>query len=815
METINDTLTIPLNHARFHLGDVPDAWQAWCEDDDWESVTLPHDWSVHMPFSKEYSSGTGYLAGGIGWYRIRVTPDAAWQGKQIRIHFDSIYKNSRVWCNSTYLGERPNGYISFGYDVTDCFRFDADNIISVYVDRREISDSRWFTGSGITGKVTLTISENIYPADNGIFFHTPRADDNSADYEIVNDLVNATGKSSMITVTNVIFDDTGKLVGEAVSQTTILARASMRVTNTGTIQTPKLWSPEAPNLYTVKTYISYQKSYQVHEMQVGIRSFRFHPDRGFFLNGNPYLFKGVCLHHDAGCLGAAVPCEVWWRRLAKLKKMGCNAIRMSHNPHTPELYTLCDVLGFFVIDEAFDEWEGPKNKWWQGHNVYPPKNQGYYTAFPAWHERDLTDLILRDRNHPSVILWSIGNEIDYPNDPYCHPSFVSMPGSCVTGNNDANKPEAERMYNPARPNAERLAVLAKHLCDIAKTVDTTHPVTLAAAFPELSAKLGFIDAVDVAGYNYRENLYAEHHLSFPDKPFLGSENGHGFREWRAVTDNDYISGQFLWTGIDYLGEAHGWPIHGSGAGLLTLAGFEKPGYYRRQSFWSDEPMIHLTTVRETDSCVTSWGETAADAYACEFAASTESWNYCAGEMITVKCYTNLTSVELFLNGRSLGIYEKDADRDCILTTVKFEPGTLTAKGSENDTSVSHSLYTVMAACQMDIQEYTLPQKARDIIAGAARCCNPVHQLEITMLDSNGRRVYHDSTLLHVHVDNGTLLGIENGDLADVTEYTANYRRAYRGQLIVYVTDNGDTTAATPLTVTVRGDMVRTETVRIK
>ncbi|MDE6989757.1 MAG: glycoside hydrolase family 2 protein [Lachnospiraceae bacterium] len=815
METINDTLTIPLNHARFHLGDVPDAWQAWYEDDDWESVALPHDWSVHMPFSKEYSSGTGYLAGGIGWYRIRVTPDAAWRGKQIRIHFDSIYKNSRVWCNSTYLGERPNGYISFGYDVTDCFRFDADNIISVYVDRREISDSRWFTGSGITGGVTLSVSENIYPADNGIFFHTTRADDNSADYEIVNDLVNATGKSSMITVTNVIFDDTGKLVGEAVSQTTILAHASMRVTNTGTIQAPKLWSPEAPNLYTVKTYISYQKSYQVHEMQVGIRSFRFHPDRGFFLNGKPYLFKGVCLHHDAGCLGAAVPCEVWWRRLAKLKKMGCNAIRMSHNPHTPELYTLCDVLGFFVIDEAFDEWEGPKNKWWQGHNVYPPKNQGYYTAFPAWHERDLTDMILRDRNHPSVILWSIGNEIDYPNDPYCHPSFVSMPGNCVTGNNDANKPEAERMYNPARPNAERLTVLAKHLCDIAKTADTTHPVTLAAAFPELSAKLGFIDAVDVAGYNYRENLYAEHHLAFPDKPFLGSENGHGFHEWRAVTDNDYISGQFLWTGIDYLGEAHGWPIHGSGAGLLTLAGFEKPGYYRRQSFWSDEPMIHLTTVRETDSCVTSWGETAADAYACEFAASTESWNYCAGEMVTVKCYTNLTSVELFLNDRSLGIYKKEADRDCILTTVKFEPGTLTAKGSENDTSVSHSLYTVMAACQMDIQEYTLPQEARDIIAGAAGCCNPVHQLEITMLDSNGRRVYHDSTLLHVHVDNGTLLGIENGDLADVTEYTANYRRAYRGQLMVYVAGSENTSTAAPLTVTVRGDMVRTETVRIK
>ncbi len=809
METITDTLAIPLNDARFYLGDSPDAWQAWFQDDAWESVSLPHDWSVHMPFSKEYSSGTGYLAGGIGWYRIHITPDEAWKGKHIRIHFDSVYKNSRVWCNSTYLGERPNGYISFGYDVSDCFRFDADNIISVYVDRRELSDSRWFTGSGITGRVTLTISENIYPVDNGFFFHTPKVDDNSADYEIVSELVNATDKNSLITVTNVIFDNEGKLVGESVSQTTIMAHAAMQVTNTGTIQEPKLWSPERPNLYTVKTYISYQKSYQVHEMKVGIRSFRFHPDRGFFLNGNPYKFKGVCLHHDAGCLGAAVPYEVWYRRLIKLKKMGCNAIRMSHNPHMPELYTLCDILGFFVMDEAFDEWEGPKNKWWQGHNVYPPKHQGYYTNFPVWHERDLTDMILRDRNHPSVILWSIGNEIDYPNDPYCHPSFVSMAGNCVTGNNDANKPEAERMYNPARPNAERLAVLAGQLCGIVKKADTTHPVTLAAAFPELSAKLGFIDAIDVVGYNYRENLYAEHHLAFPDKPFLGSENGHLLKNWRAVVDNDYISGQFLWTGIDYLGEAHGWPIHGSGAGLLTLAGFEKPGYYRRQSFWADEPMIHLTAVRKNDSCVTSWGEAADDAYACEFAASSENWNYCTGELITVKCYTNLKSVELFLNNKSQGTYEKEEDKDCIITTVKYEPGTLMAKGSENDINVSHSLYTTMAACQMNIQEYKLNEEARDIITSTVGYRSPVHQLEVTMLDGDNRRVYHDSTLLTVTVDNGTLLGLENGDLADVTEYTANYRRAYRGQLIIYVADNETPSSSTPLTVTIRGDMIRT------
>lgn len=807
-----DTITIPIStHCRFHLGDEPDAWQAWYDDSDWQEVTLPHDWSVTLPFSQDYSSGTGYLAGGIGWYRIHITPQEEWKGRQISIHFDGVYKNSRVWCNSYYLGERPNGYISFTYDITKQFRFDAENIITVYVDRREIADSRWFTGSGITRKVSLILEDAIHPVTDGIFFATPKVTEEKATYFVQNEIINTKEETCSVTVTNLLFDTKGELVAESRQQTLLPGKQTCLLKTTGAIKRPLLWSPKEPNLYTLKTYVAYGNSQGnslakgtvtagaglVSTQKVGIRSFRFHPDKGFFLNGQPYIFKGVCVHHDAGCLGAAVLPDVWHRRLMKLKEMGCNAIRMSHNPHMPELYELCDCLGFFVIDEAFDEWEGPKNKWSTGHNVYPPKHQGYYVNFPTWHEQDLVDMIRRDRNHPSIIMWSIGNEIDYPNDPYCHASFSTM-----TGNNDANKPAAERMYNPARPDASRLSYLAKHLCDIVKKTDATHPVTLAAAFPELSAKLGFIDSLDVVGYNYKEHLYKEHHEAFPDKPFLGSENGHGYEQWKAVLDNDYISGQFLWTGIDYLGEAHGWPIHGSGAGLLTLAGFEKTAYYRRQSFWSEKPMIHLATIREEDSKHTSWGQEYATAQECEFASVCECWDYIPGEFVVVKCYTNLPEAEFFLNKQSLGIYQKNDHYDCILLTLPFVPGELTVHGrmasGTDKRIISHTLTTTGSACQMKLVPYTSSERS-------------VKQIEVTLCDWKGNHVYHDSSLLHVTVENGKLLGLENGDLADVTDYTSTSRRAYHGQLLIYAIPDDETKE---MTIQVEGEHLKTEKINI-
>ena len=809
-----DTQIITLSdHCRFHLGDEPDAWQAWYDDTGWQEMTLPHDWSVTLPFDRNCSSGTGYLPGGIGWYRLHIKPDESWRGRQISICFDGVYKNSRVWCNSYYLGERPNGYISFSYDITEQFRYDADNIISVYVDHREIADSRWYTGSGITRKVTLRIEESIHPVENGIFFSTPQVNSEQAFCEITQELVNCTDQDNQVTVTSLLFAPDDTLISEQIAHQEITAHDTCVTKVQSTVPHPCCWTPETPSLYTLKTYLSYKEGEQsVHTLadtrKVGIRSLRFDADEGFFLNDVPYQFKGVCVHEDAGCFGNAVPAAVWHRRLAKLKAMGCNALRMSHNPHMPELYALCDALGFFAIDEAFDEWEGPKNKWSTGHNVYPPKHQGYYVNYPKWHEQDLTDMILRDRNHPSIVMWSIGNEIDYPNDPYCHPSFSTM-----TGNNDSNKPAAERMYNPSRPNAQRLAVLSRELCEIVHKTDATHPVTLAAAFPELSAKLGFIDPLDVVGFNYKEHLYEEHHKAFPDKPFLGSENGHSLSAWKAVTDNAYISGQFLWTGIDYLGEAHGWPIHGSGAGLMTMAGFEKTGYYRRQSLWSSIPMIHLATIAAEDSCRTSWGETSKQPIDCEFAPVSECWDYVQGEEVVVKCYTNLPQVELILNGKTLGTYDKDEEKDCILVTLPFAPGELKATGVGVHQRISDTLHSTGSPCQMSAEVYQ-PEKdtPAENLTYVSELTNGrnLYQIAITLLDSNGHRSYQASSMLQVQVVGGRLLGLENGDLADVTEYTANYRRAYHGELIAYVQADSDI----PAVVTISGEMLKTLAVTV-
>ncbi len=579
---------------KFHYGECEEAWYKGYDDSAWEEVTIPHDFSVEAPFSKEFSSGTGYLRGGIAWYRTSVRIPEEYRGKRITLIFDGIYKNSYVWVNSYFLGKRPSGYAQISYDISERASFGDEKLqISVKVVHTDIADSRWFTGSGITRKVSIMVSEKTAPVVDGIFFKCDSVENDGdmsfAKVSVRNEFLTA-GADSVV-VSNTLLDEDGMTVLAMESEPVVPEGETLVIDLSGNVKAPKLWSPDSPYLYTLETRITAgDTSYVAGSRKVGIRTFSFDPDEGFFLNGESMKFKGVCVHHDGGCLGAAMRKEVWRRRLELLKKSGCNAIRCSHNPHMPELYDLCDEMGFMMMDEAFDEWENPKNKWSTGHNVYPPKHQGYYEDFPAWHEIDLRTMVRRDRNHPSVILYSIGNEIDYPNDPYCHPMFSEM-----TGNNDKNKPAAERQYDANKPNMERLAVLAKELVAIVRDEDETRPVTVAAAFPELSSRIGFIDEMDVVGYNYKEHLYAEDHKRFPNKTFLGSENGHSPEAWKIVEDNSYVCGQFIWTGIDYLGEAHGWPIRGSSAGFITTAGFAKDEFNVRSKLWGGEGLSEKET----------------------------------------------------------------------------------------------------------------------------------------------------------------------------------------------------------------------------
>ncbi|NLX76147.1 MAG: DUF4982 domain-containing protein [Clostridiaceae bacterium] len=753
---------------KFKEGEEQYAWYKGFDDSSWRTVNIPHDWAVEHPFSVSHSSGTGYLPGGTGFYRKSFHLPAECSKMRVFVVFDGVYNNSMVWCNSYYLGKRPNGYTQFIYDITDfvCFG-DTPNVLTVKVDHRYVADSRWYTGSGIYRKVTLVLKNDIYVPVNGMFISTRSADTGSACLDIQTTLRNSAGEDACVTVCHTLYAG-DRPAASAEKSVTVGGESEINDSQALYVDSPRLWSPENPFLYTCITEI--KKDGEVidrTETITGIRTFYFCPDKGFFLNGKNMKLKGVCVHHDAGCLGAAVRKKVWERRLRALKEMGCNAIRMSHNPHMPELYDLCDELGFVVMDEAFDEWEGVKNKWVNGHNVYPPAHYGYYEDFPAWHEADLTQMILRDRNHPSVILWSIGNEIDYPNDPYCHPLF-----KLVEGNNDKNKPVNERLYDPNRPNAERLVKIAKRLVSIVKKLDLTRPVTAALAFPELSNVTGLADCLDVVGYNYKEHLYDEDHKKYPGKIIYGAENSKGLEEWEYVVGNDFISGQFLWTGVDFLGETQGWPCHGSESGLLDVAGFEKPDYYFRQSLWSDKPMIRIFTTLKQERFERF-----------DYKNNKELaplWNYREGEMVQVVCFTNCTKAELLVNNKSCGIKRaEDCAGGYLAWFVPFEKGEIRAVGiNGNGEKVESVLKTTGEPSEIRLEctdEY-LSADGRDITHVIA---------EIT--DSDGNPVCTADNEIRVTVEGeGSLLGLESGNLWDTTPYTETFRRAHNGRLLIYV-----------------------------
>ena len=759
-----DTRKLNLNFDwKFHLGDEEPAWYKGYDDADWKKITLPHDWSVEYPFSKEYSSGTGYLKGGIGWYRGYFSFDKTKIDAltKVILAFDGVYKHAKVWINSYYLGKHAYGYTPFEFDITDMLSEDGKNEISVRIDHTDICDSRWFSGSGIYRDVNLYIENKVRVVRDGISFHTEKVKDNKAYVNVQYELINELNQPQSVSVKAILNGMSGRTeIGEGICF--VNPGESKKLEIKGIIENPLIWSIESPYLYELETVVSVNNEViNSLPVVVGIRTFSFEPESGFWLNGENVKLKGVCVHHDAGCLGSAVTKEIWKRRLTVLKECGCNAIRCSHNPHMNALYELCDEMGFIVMDEAFDEWENAKNKWSTGHNVYPPRHQGYYEDFHDDHEKDLRTMVRRDRNHPSVVFYSIGNEIDYPNDPYCHPSFEEM-----TGNNDNNKPAKERQYDYNKPNMERLAILARHLVKIVKEEEADAVVTMALAFPELSLELGVGDALDVLGFNYKEHLYEQTRVKMPHKPLIGSENGHSYKNWLDVKDNKYVAGQFLWTGIDYLGEAHGWPIHGSSAGLITTAGYKKAEFYQTKSYWDEMPTPFLASVKKPQTA--TW------------LRFLPVWNYEDGDDLYVRCYApNVegSRVVFELNGDKVNDVTFNESEGAFFTEVKYKKGVLLARYFINGDEIA----TAELANDGTFDDFMLtPFEENDSIGY-------IHQIELSLLDKNGKVLRSSDSLVTVEVSGpGEFKGIDNGDLQCNVDMLAPTKSTFMGECIIYV-----------------------------
>jgi len=746
---------------KFQRGDVVDAKSPAFDDSSWRQVDLPHDWSIEAPLSPSLASSTGYLPGGIGWYRKTLNIPVEMKDKKIFIYFEGIYRNGEVFVNGNSVGMRPNGYISCLYEITPYLKFGAKNTISVRVDHSKYVDSRYYTGSGIYRDVYLISANPVHIGQWGVHYTTTSVKSNQANLRIRTTVVNTTSKQTRLTVVNELMDKEGQVMVRASKNIDVSAKNADTLDQEVKVSDPKLWSVNDPYLYKISTAVYEGKILLDKSIgNLGIRTLRFDPDKGFSLNDTGMKVKGVCLHHDAGCLGAAVPKEVWKRRLVTLKSLGCNAIRTSHNPQAPDFYDLCDELGFLVMDEPFDEWEFPKKKWVEGWNVGTPVFDGQSEYFKEWSDADLRDMVLRDRNHPSVFMWSLGNEVDYPNDPYSHPIL----------DKEGIEQQYTHGYLPDHPNAERMGIIAKRLASVVKRYDTSRPVTGALAGPVMSNETEFPGVLDVVGYNYTEKRYAQDHVKYPKRVFYGSENLQTFDAWKSVKENDYIFGQFLWTGIEYLGEAHPWPSRGFGSGLLDLAGFKKSIAYFRESLWSDKPMIYIGTYPRNN-----WNDFFYDAL--------PVWNFQQGDTVRVVCFTNCSAAQLNLNGQIAGETKKyDNETGVIYWDIPYQPGKLEATGYNSNQIVA----------QASIQTSKAPAVIKAVADTKVISSDKgVAQIEISIFDENGTPVYFSDNEITCKIDGPVrLLGLEAANPTDMSDYRDNKQRVYHGKMIAYIQATG-------------------------
>ncbi|MCF3109229.1 DUF4982 domain-containing protein [Niabella sp. CC-SYL272] len=742
---------------RFRLGDAASWKEKEWNDVSWRPLDLPHDWSIEGRFDSTHPAGNagGALPGGVGWYRKTFTLDKVTAKNKVRIEFDGVYRNAEVWVNGQYLGKWPYGYTSFDYDLTPYLRLGKQkNVIAVRVDNSRQPNSRWYTGSGIYRSTRLVITEKIAFERWGTFVYTTRGDKRQMVFHATSVVLNPAASKSKLKVTCTLSDPSGKKI--AVIDGTPEAAGRFRFKTV--LKDPVLWSVAAPQLYkAVFKIVDGSRQTDQWATSFGVRYFAFDAQKGFSLNGVPMKIKGVCMHHDLGALGAAFNRSAARRQLRIMQEMGVNAIRTAHNPPDPQFLDLCDEMGFLVMDESFDMWAKKKNKY------------DYYSDFPGWSRRDLEHMVKRDRNHPSVFMWSIGNEI--------REQFDS------TG-----------------------ITLAKELVGIVKALDTTRPVT--CALSENRPEKNFIyqsKALDVVGLNYHIEAYEDFPKNYPGEKFIATENVSGLatrgrydgpadslrlwpssskfkfvengnpdytvsaydnvaaywgstheQTWRIIKKHDYLSGLFVWSGFDFLGEPvpYPYPARSSYYGIVDLAGFPKDVYYMYQSEWASKPVLHIAP---------HWNPAKGDG---------TGWE--AGQPVDVKVYySKADEAELFLNGRSLGTRKKADTAFHVLWRVPYVPGELKVISRKNGKAVLEQVVRTTGAPARIVLEIE----------------NPVLQLErddrafvsIRILDEDGNLVPDARNEVHVaNTAAAAVVAMDNGYQADLMPFQIPRRRVYNG-----------------------------------
>lgn len=766
---------------KFHLGDKENAQSSNFADKDWEQIRLPHDWSILQPYNEEEGAGcTAYLVGGIGWYRKTFTVPESDKGKHIRIEFDGVYRNSEVWVNGQLLGKRPYGYIPFAYELDKHIKYGEENIIAVKVDRSNVLDSRWYSGSGIYRNVRLVKSAQTRIAHWGLWVETPEITDGLAKVEVSTVLKNALKAKKKIGLTYKIFDAQNKLVAEQ--------KAKVAVDGQDTVKTilevsnPQRWEIDSPKLYTVKVEVSQKgKKLNTYSQRFGIRKIEFDAEFGFKLNGKKTLFKGVCLHHDGGAVGAVFVKNVWTRRLKRLREIGVNAIRSAHNPMDPRLLELCDEMGFMVLNESFDEWKRNKNKWKHIKRKAKHNELGYATIFNDWGEQDVKDMVRYSRNHPSIIMWSIGNEIEWTY-PYYWRMFKSHQQQGLNN---------EVFYKETGDGKDELKITAEALCEWVKSIDTSRPTTTGGVLPDVGNFTKYYDVPDVMGYNYNVHKFGVDRNKYPNRMMYGSENWGTYFEWKGVEDNPHASGIFVWTGISYLGEAGPFPRKASSSSMFDLAGNIKPRGHLFKTLWKDEPHIYLATQKYQDAgwaldSLGNWQNKlpVKSRYKWTFENIEENWNYQSGDSVFVEVFANTPAVELFVNGKSYGIKKvKDFEDRYVKYLVAYKAGEIKAvgRGIEESKTPSFSLKTTGEPTKVKLQA-----DQKSLTADAYSAVN----IEAQLFDDNNLAVTAMDTEITFEIEGvGRLLGTDNGYESSVTSHQSKTLSTHYGKALAIIQSN--------------------------